>query len=243
MATAALNWYRTLQDLAPDWHTLAPDLRGHGRHGGQAPRFSMEAAADDQAELLAELGTGPVVAVGYSMGGAVAQVLARRHPELVRGLVLCATAANFVEHSWRSPLVRLTGWVSGRTARALPALAQAILCQRLRRHEAAGEAGGHHHARWALVERAQSSPACFLEAGAALNAFDSRPWVAELGMPTCVIVMTEDLRVAPWRQDTLSALVPGARRLTVQAGHDGVVISRELFVPALRRACAIAGGL
>jgi pimeloyl-ACP methyl ester carboxylesterase len=32
--------------------------------------------------------------VGYSMGGMVAQLLWRRHPERVAGLVLCATARN-----------------------------------------------------------------------------------------------------------------------------------------------------
>jgi pimeloyl-ACP methyl ester carboxylesterase len=36
--------------------------------------------------LLRELDTGPVIAVGDSMGGAIAQYLWRQHPDLVSGL-------------------------------------------------------------------------------------------------------------------------------------------------------------
>ena len=50
--------------------------------------------ADDMAALIDELGTGPVIAVGYSMGGPIAQLLWKRHPEKVAGLVLCATGPS-----------------------------------------------------------------------------------------------------------------------------------------------------
>jgi len=43
-------------------------------------------AADHMAVLLRELDTGPVIAVGDSMGGAIAQYLWRQHPDLVSGL-------------------------------------------------------------------------------------------------------------------------------------------------------------
>ena len=36
-----------------------------------------------------------IVPVGYSMGGPIAQLVWRRHPDLVDGLVLCATSATF----------------------------------------------------------------------------------------------------------------------------------------------------
>src|SRR6202022_4608662 len=42
-----------------------------------------------------ELGIERAIAVGYSMGGPIAQLLWHRHPEKVAGLVLCATARNF----------------------------------------------------------------------------------------------------------------------------------------------------
>ena len=41
------------------------------------------------------LGLERVVLVGYSMGSQVAQLVWRRHPELLSGLVLCAASRNF----------------------------------------------------------------------------------------------------------------------------------------------------
>ena len=43
----------------------------------------------------ASLGIDRFVLVGYSMGSQVAQLVWRRHPELVQGLVLCAASRNF----------------------------------------------------------------------------------------------------------------------------------------------------
>ena len=75
---------------------VAPDLRGHGRGIRSRRPFRLEDCADDLAALVEQLGCGPVVVVGYSMGGLVAQLLWRRHPDLVAGLVLCSTARVFL---------------------------------------------------------------------------------------------------------------------------------------------------
>lgn len=49
---------------------------------------SLAGAASHLNALITELGMGPVVAVGQSLGGAVALLLARDHPENVAGIVL-----------------------------------------------------------------------------------------------------------------------------------------------------------
>ena len=91
---------------------------------------------------------------------------------------------------------------------------------------------------WALAERSMSDLAAFIEAGAALNAYDSSRWLPQLDVPTAVLVTTGDTVVAPWRQEAMAALIPGARIYLVDGGHDAVVAQPDLFLPILRDACA-----
>src|ERR1700674_5328938 len=93
--SADLNWFAAFGPLRRKFRVLAIDMRGHGR-GIQARRpFRLEDCADDIAAVAEVLGIRRLLAVGYSMGGLVAQLLWRRHRRLVGGLVLCSTARNF----------------------------------------------------------------------------------------------------------------------------------------------------
>ncbi len=73
-------------DLA-GWRHIAPDIPGYGRTAWPLSPLSLEEQADLLADLCSDLGTGPVIAAGHSMGGVVALLLAERHPSLVRGVV------------------------------------------------------------------------------------------------------------------------------------------------------------
>ena len=83
-------WHPVARHWATDRAVLTVDARGHGRSG--LPRdeaFTIAALADDVARVLdAVLGGRPVVAVGHSMGGLVAEELALAEPDLVTALVL-----------------------------------------------------------------------------------------------------------------------------------------------------------
>ena len=75
------HWAPQLRSFAGRYRCVAFDQRGFGT--AEAPEgTSLTAMADDAAALCAALGIGTVFAVGLSMGGAVAQVLALRHPAL-----------------------------------------------------------------------------------------------------------------------------------------------------------------
>ena len=62
------------------FNVVALDHRGHGRGLQSDEPFRLADCADDVAALVDELGLGPVIVVGYSMGGPIAQLLWRRHP-------------------------------------------------------------------------------------------------------------------------------------------------------------------
>jgi lipase len=86
ITSSSRSWPFLAQDLGRP--VLAPDLRGRGRSNRLPGPYGMAAHADDCAGVIRGAGDRPLVVVGHSMGGFVATVLAARHPELVRALVL-----------------------------------------------------------------------------------------------------------------------------------------------------------
>lgn len=92
------TWLPLINRLHPDFHLIAPDLRGFGDSGkADGPRSDAGANthADDMAALIEALDLGPVGVVGHDVGAYVAQSLARRHPQRVAKLLFfnCPTAS------------------------------------------------------------------------------------------------------------------------------------------------------
>ena len=86
--TASHRAWPAMVAALPGVRVVAPDLRGRGRSNALPGPYGMAAHADDLATVLRLESGAPVVALGHSMGGFVVTVLAHRHPELVRRLVL-----------------------------------------------------------------------------------------------------------------------------------------------------------
>ncbi|WP_279580907.1 alpha/beta fold hydrolase [Fodinicola feengrottensis] len=89
-----LAWSLVAERVAGDGNGMGTgtviglDLRGRGGSGEVSGPYGMAQHADDCAAVLASLGAANVVVAGHSMGGFVAVVLADRHPDRVRRLVL-----------------------------------------------------------------------------------------------------------------------------------------------------------
>ena len=234
LASADLNWFGCYAALSQRWNVIAIDHRGHGR-GIRSPRpFALEAAADDAAALLQALHvTGPVVAVGYSMGGPIAMHLAHRHPERVQGLVATATALTF-----RSSLRERI------TQRLLPVLGMALRldASRVVVERLAAEVGPTDVlvAAWRaqlIGESMRTSTRNALEAGRALGRYDATPWAGELRLPAVVVATTKDRLVPLARQRDLAAAL-GARQFDVDGDHDILVRRPALFADTIRAAVA-----
>jgi 3-oxoadipate enol-lactonase len=88
-------WDALAADLAATRAVLRYDQRGQGGSAVPPGPYTMDDLVDDAARLIREWGRGPVVWVGLSMGGMVGQGLAIRYPELVRGVVLAHTGAQY----------------------------------------------------------------------------------------------------------------------------------------------------
>jgi pimeloyl-ACP methyl ester carboxylesterase len=215
LASADLNFFGAYEPLCARFNVVAIDHRGHGRGLRTERPFALEAAADDFADALRVLGIGPVVPVGYSMGGPITLHLARRHPELVAGMVLTATALEWRAH-----------WYDRLQARLLGALAQFLrfdvttrAAVRLINEVAATDdlvAAWRPHL---IGEAKRLNVSDAVAAERALGAYDARPFAESLDVPAAVVITNHDRLVAPRRQRELAAAL-AARIFEFDGDHD-----------------------
>ena len=200
LASSGLNWFRTFPAMAKHFNIIAPDLRGHGRSLRGKKRFTISRCARDMSLLLEQLNTGPVIVVGYSMGGAVAQQLWRNHPDKVAGLVLTATAykARMAVAEQMVALPIFAAFVGlGRMSEVFNHLPRGIIKRFL---PAIADRLHEDERRWALDEMRRTSLRVLLETAREMAFHDSSEWLHEIDVPTSVLVTEQDRVIEPEHQ-------------------------------------------
>ena len=94
LGTAASIWDDLLPLMPPGLRILRFDLRGHGRTDTPAPPYAMGALIRDTERLMDHFAMKEAVILGLSIGGLIAQGLAVKRLDLVRGMILSNTAAR-----------------------------------------------------------------------------------------------------------------------------------------------------
>lgn len=87
-------WDDLIPLLPETLQILALDMRGHGASDTPAPPYSMGSLIRDTERAMDHFGLRDAVVLGLSVGGLIAQGLAVKRLDLVRGLVLSNTAAK-----------------------------------------------------------------------------------------------------------------------------------------------------
>jgi 3-oxoadipate enol-lactonase len=229
-ASADLNWFKCYEGLGERYRVIAFDHRGHGTGLRSKKPFRLEDCADDAVDIAAAVGVDEFIPVGYSMGGPIAQLIWRRHPARVRGLVLCATAPYFAaKKEERRILLGLTGLAT--MARFTPDQAKVWLTEQLYLSRKTKQ-----WEPWAIQEAATHDWRMVLEAGRALGHFSSTEWLPQVDVPASMILTMRDQVVPLRRQVKLFELIPDAEAFRVDAMHDAAVASADRFVPTLIRA-------
>ena len=218
-----LNFAGVVPALARHYRVLALDLRGHG--GGPSARvpYRLEDCADDVAAVVRAMRVGPVVPVGYSMGGMVAQVFWRRHPELTAGLVLCATARNVSGSLFEQLTAMMMPFVVG-AAGFLPPM-----------FPTGADLVGVRRIRTSAARRTPLVTA--LAAMQAVCEFSSHRWISTVDVPVAVVVTRHDRVVPPSRQWRLARALPAAEVVEIDGGHDVFLDAPGAFAHALVDAC------
>jgi pimeloyl-ACP methyl ester carboxylesterase len=228
VASAGLNWFQTFEPLREHFNIIAPDLRGHARGLRSKDIFRLADCADDCAATIEMLDTGPVIAVGYSMGGPVSQLLWRRHRDLVDGLVLCATSAGFAPN-------RLTRNFYQATMLSATVMARMTLPTRLLPPVPMVKLQPSNMPAWAASEMRRHDWRMIIEAGHSISTYSAKRWIGDVDVPTSIVCTSEDRGVAPSLQLALGEAIRGATVHSIAEGH--LACANGRFAGPLVEAC------
>jgi pimeloyl-ACP methyl ester carboxylesterase len=228
VASAGLNWFQAFEPLSAHFNIVAPDLRGHARGLRTRKIFRLADCADDCAAMLETLDTGSVIAVGYSMGGPVAQLMWRRHRDLVDGLVLCATSVEFMPNRFTRNMSQasMLGWTTMARLAWPTRLLPPVPMVNLRRETMPA---------WAALEMRRHDWRMIIEAGHSISTYSARRWIGEVDVPTSIVCTAEDRGVAPSLQLEIADAISGATVHSIADGH--LVCAKARFADPLVAAC------
>ncbi len=226
-ATADTTWFAVYEALQGKHRVIAIDQRGHGRGIRAEQPFTLEGCADDAAALLELLEIPRAIVAGYSLGGAVGLLMGQRHPQLVAGLVMAATALE-----WRTtPRERLLWRSLGALEFALRLGTGDGFVQRYL-HYAVGHAPEVAELRaWVGGEFKRGYPRDIAEAGRALARFDAERFVDSIDVP-CASVVTERDRLVRSKEQHDLAEALRAPVMAVDGDHDAPLRNPKEFAKA-----------
>lgn len=215
-------WESQFDSLASSYRVIAPDLRGFG--GTTLPDKEPEKAVSTMAEMADDLVEDleflevhePIVLCGLSMGGYVAFEFWRRHRTRLAGLILCDTRAApdtpdaaKGRHETAAKLLA-AGHTESLTEGMIPKLfapltidKQPDIVQKMRERMLTTSAAGAAAALRGMAER-----------------IDFRPKLAEIALPTLVIVGEHDAISSPEEMRSFAEQIPDATfEVIPRAGH------------------------
>jgi 3-oxoadipate enol-lactonase len=215
------SWLLQRFPFGGDHRCIAPDNRGAGRSDVPPGPYDLEVMAADLLAVLDAEGIDSTHVVGVSMGGILAQILAVRHPERVRSLVLSCTACH--HHRWRIEL--LEEWAELARTRGMGGFVD-------------------HGLRWIVGSRSMrrfwpamrlfgpvafdiSADAFVAQVEAILATDDTlRGELVDIDVPTLVIVGSQDVLTPLGDSEELAELIPGARLAVVRGGAHGYMVEK-----------------
>ena len=212
---------------------IAFDFRGQGQSEVTASGYDMETLAQDAAQLVGKLATGPVHWAGLSMGGFVGMRLAARHPELVKTLALLDTAAD-PEPRLNIPKYTLLGWLSRLLGQAPLSgeVMKVMFAKSFLRDPARGELRAQM--RQALIGNGLAGSLRATDGVLHRKAVEASE-LSRIRCPTVVISGAEDAAIKPVRSRRLAEQIPGARFVSIpRAGHTAAIEEPEAVNAALR---------
>ncbi|MFZ0614000.1 MAG: 3-oxoadipate enol-lactonase, partial [Desulfobacterales bacterium] len=217
LSTALDLWLPQLAALEPHFRLLRCDTRGHGASDAPAGDYALEQLADDAVAVMDALAVETVHWVGISMGGMIGQALALNHPERLRSLVLCDTAA--VVPSEAQPLWRQR--IEKARAEGVAALAE----ETLQRWFTPPYLAENPPEVRRIHDMILSTPvAGYIGCSEAIRRLDFIDRLCEIRLPTLIVVGEQD---------------PGTPVANSEAIHRRIAASRLEIIPSAAHLCNV----
>jgi poly(3-hydroxyoctanoate) depolymerase len=227
---ASLELLEPLLMALGDHPFIAFDAPGTGESSTPNYPPTLDGIADTVVRALDELGVPVVDALGASWGGALAQVLARRHPQRIRRLVLASTGAGaaVVPGRPRAVAALLTPWRYSSQAH-LTRIAPILYGPEIREDP--------HFIDQQRELRFTTPPSMrgYVWQMLALRGFASVLWLGRLSQPTLVMHGSADPIVPAVNARILATRIPNARLAIIEGGGHLFMLTRAQEIAGLLR--------
>ncbi len=204
------------------------DMPGYGTSAPIEP-YTFKGLAESLATLIDALDPSgdraPVILLGHSMGGMVAQELIARRPGLVRALILANTVPAF-GHADGAAQQR---YISERSAPIEAGLSMQQFAQQLI-PSLVGPQASAEGVRLAMQVMGGVHPAVYRAALDAITHFDRHSMLGHIRVPTLLIAGSEDKTAPPALMQAMARQVPGSEYVELGGvGHLSPLEVPELF--------------
>ena len=196
---------RFIDKFADRYQVIVFDYRGVGRTEKPDMPYSIDMLAGDTVCLMNALGIHKAHIMGTSMGSQIAQTIAAKYPERVKGLIL---VVGFTRVLLR---MRVIGFILTN----LPGI----------KEKATG---------WVYKQKYPPTPASFRRMADAANRCDTRNLLGRISAPTLIVNGKSDEIVPIHIAQELADGIPDARLVLVDGNHMFAAKSPELLITPAR---------
>ncbi|RPI05323.1 MAG: alpha/beta fold hydrolase [Ignavibacteriae bacterium] len=218
-------WVPQINVMPNNIHAIAYDVRGHGASDTGDGQYTLEIFVDDLIALLDHLSIEKAFLCGLSMGGYIALRTYERHPERVRGLILCDTKC---EPDTDSVKIKRSATIKSIKSTGVPAFAEEFVKSVF--WEKTIERNPNVITFIKQIIGANSPRGICGTLLALASRTDTTPALSSIHVPTCIMVGEHDTVTPPSDAERMHAAIPGSElHILPHAAHMSNLENAEEF--------------
>lgn len=213
-------WLLMHKKLAQHFQVVLFDNRAVGQTKDPDAVFTLETMAEDTVALVDKLDLKRPHILGQSMGGAIAQHIARNYPDKIGKLIIADSTAQF---NTRTLLVTESLLKLRQENVPLDTLIETCMPWFFSIDFLAVEGNVALIKELTKNKRYPQSIDDQERQFKALRAFNARPWLHEIKNPTLIMAAAEDIITLPSESQQLASAITNSQFITLSGGHSSPI--------------------